>query len=168
MLTDALVSARVCAEGSGGTEPLVMVAGGEEGIVVDFERERVGLSAERERKCFRPRLGFSDVCGTGGSGRATIEGRLSVNAGRADEGVVGKWTKTEVYPTDVRSGLKSFAEGVILLAVVGVSNRFKNDVEGTLAELTDGRRPERGEIEGRRALDREGLRRGVSGAGEPG
>lgn len=101
---------------------------------------------------------------------AVTEGRLSGKpVYAAEEGVLGKWTKTEVYPTAVRSCLKSFTEGVIRL-VVGVSVIFKNDAEGTRLEVTEARRVrERGEMDGRRGLEIEVLRRGgVNGAGEPG
>jgi len=140
-------------------------------MAVDLQRERDGLSAESERKCFRPRrTGFSGVSGTVGTGRIVTEGRLSGKEVCAvDEGVLGKCTKTDVYPTVVRSCLKSFTEGVIRLAVVGVSRMFRKDAEGTRPELIEGRRvKERGEMDGRRGLDSEGLRLGVSGAGEPG
>ena len=65
----------------------------------------------------------------------------------------------------VKSALNSFVEGVVL-CVVGVSRKFKNEEEVRRMEVTDGRRPRL--IEGLRALETEGLRCGECGAGDPG
>ena len=60
--------------------------------------------------------------GDGGGGAREYSGGV--------KGVLGRLTKIDVYPTAVRSGLKFWMDGVILLAVVGVSMKFRKDPEG--------------------------------------
>ena len=51
----------------------------------------------------------------------------------AESGVSGKCTKTEVYPTAVRSGLKSLTDGVMTWLLT-------KDPECGVPAVTDGRR----------------------------
>jgi len=87
-----------------------------------------------------------------------ILGNAAENEGRPDS-----WTNTEVYPTAVRSALKSLIEGVVF-CVDGVSRIFRNDPEAKRTEAMDGRRPR--VIEGLRVLETED--RGDWGGGDPG
>lgn len=148
-------------------------------IAVNFERERRPvLSAERERKCLRP---FDALTGLEGE-RGGAGLRWKLGGGRtlpllvyrgmvAESGVSGKCTNTEVYPTAVKSGLKSLTEGVMtcLEAVVGVSWKLRNDADAGPA-LTEGRLEimDAEPWDERRVLEIDERRRGEYGAGEPG
>jgi hypothetical protein len=65
----------------------------------------------------------------------------------------------------VRSVLNSLTDGVVL-CVVGVSRKLRNDPVVKRMEVTDGRRPR--VMEDLRVLETDGLRCGECGAGEPG
>lgn len=93
-------------------------------------------------------------------------GFLGITGDVAEKGSLGRRTNTEVYPTVVRSRLKSLIEGVVLRAVEGVSSMLRKDPEVRRMEVIDGRRPQ--VMEGLRELVMEGLRRGERGAGDPG
>lgn len=68
------------------------------------------------------------------------EGVGACEASGGVNGVFGIFTKMDVYPIAAKSGLKSWIDGVILLAVVGVSMKLRNEAEGRPAELREGRR----------------------------
>lgn len=91
---------------------------------------------------------------------------LGITGNVAEKGTLGRCTNTEVYPTVVKSALKSLIEGVVLRAVEGVSRMLRKDPEVRRIEVMDGRRLR--EMEGLRELVTEGLRRGERGAGDPG
>lgn len=86
-----------------------------------------------------------------------VDAFLGITGGAAEEGAAGSCMNKVVYPTAVKSALKSLTEGVVL-CVLGVSRKFKKDPEVKRTEVIDGRRPR--EIERLRELETDGLRAG--------
>lgn len=111
------------------------VIGGDGGTLERARLPERSVESDWKRLMTRcaPLVGLEGVA-SGDEGARACETSGGVN------GVFGIFTKIEVYPMAVKSGLKSWIDGVILLAVVGVSTKLRKEAEGRPAELREGRR----------------------------